>query len=79
MIRDMAFISSEILSLRLPNMPETLFFSNNLVKRNHKERDRASGVAKKCRCEGRYFWKSVYGECTTVMATLAGPITILDS
>ena len=55
MTADMAFLSSEILSLRLPNVPATLFFSNNLIKRNHRQRYQANGVAKKCRYESRYF------------------------
>jgi len=75
----MAFLSSEILSLRLPNEPVTIFFSNNVIKRNHKQRHQAHGVAMKCRHERRYFWKSVYGECKMDMASLAGPIAKLVS
>jgi len=75
----MAYPSSEILSSRLPNVPATLFFSNNLIKRNHKQRDQENGVVKKCHHESRYFWKSVYGECRVAMASLAGPIANLVS
>jgi len=46
----------------LPNVSETLYFSNSPMKRSHKPRAPANGLAKKCHQECPYIWKSLYGE-----------------
>jgi len=43
----------------LPNVFETLFFSNSPIKRNRKPTYRASGPVRKCRHKRRCFWTSL--------------------
>jgi len=45
--------------VNLPKASETLFFSNSPITRNHKLTNRPNGLAKWCRHERRYFWKTV--------------------
>jgi hypothetical protein len=55
MTGDMAFLSSEILILRLsvPNVSQTLFISNSPITRDHKPTDWTNGLAKESRHERR--------------------------
>jgi hypothetical protein len=58
---DMAFILQKFLvgdCVSLPNVSETLFFSNSPIIRNHKPIDQLNGLAKKCHHKRRYIWKS---------------------
>ena len=68
MTADMAFLSSESLSLRLCTSAETclkhFFFSSISIKRNNNPTDRANGLASQSLHKRLYFLKRLKGECT---------------